>query len=67
MSGDASDDEQPAGKKSGGFSAFASLGVEDTPTDEDEDFGGLMVRSYWLAYPIGWSDSLLVSYQGLFK
>ena len=43
--GAASDDDQPKGKASGGFSAFASLGMEDTAAndEEDEDFGGLMV------------------------
>lgn len=31
---------------SGAFSSFATLGTEDAPeqVDEDEDFGGLMVR-----------------------
>ena len=41
---DDSEDDAPSGKKGGGFSAFAALGIEDTAQDEEEDFGGLMVR-----------------------
>ena len=41
---DDSEDDVPSGKKGGGFSAFAALGIEDTAQDEEEDFGGLMVR-----------------------
>ncbi|KAI1788965.1 hypothetical protein LXA43DRAFT_1183593 [Ganoderma leucocontextum] len=44
--GEASDDDfKPKGKaKAGGVSAFAALGLEEPPVDEDgeEDFGGLM-------------------------
>ena len=46
--GEASDDDfKPKGKgKASAFSAFAALGMEEPPVDEDgdEDFGGLMVR-----------------------
>ena len=36
----------PVTKAHGGFSGFASLGVEDVGADEDEDFGGLMVCGF---------------------
>lgn len=45
-SGDASEDDTPKEKEKPGFSAFASLAPEDTiANDDDEDFGGLMVRT----------------------
>lgn len=46
--GQASDDDfKPKGKGKAGISAFAALGLEEPPVDEDgeEDFGGLMVCS----------------------
>ena len=45
--GDVSDDDfKPKGKAKPAFSAFAALGLEEPPADEEEeeDFGGLMVR-----------------------
>jgi hypothetical protein len=45
---DASDgNDRPNGNaKLGGFSGFASLQVEEGGGGDEEDFGGLMVRSY---------------------
>ena len=44
-----SDDDQPALQSKGGFSAFASFGVEEEAgAEEDEDFGGLMVRGHMI-------------------
>jgi hypothetical protein len=46
-SGDTHDVEEPIAKASTGFSSFASLGMMDGSeqvAEEDEDFGGLMVR-----------------------
>ncbi|KAI0092481.1 hypothetical protein BDY19DRAFT_990199 [Irpex rosettiformis] len=39
---DGLDNDTPKGNGARGFSAFSSLGVEDTAVEEDEDFGGLM-------------------------
>ena len=38
------DDFAPPAKSKPGFSAFAALGIEEPPAEEEEDFGGLMVR-----------------------
>lgn len=48
---DADRDDQPSGKSKVGLSGFAALSMtEDTMgggvPDEEEDFGGLMVRLY---------------------
>lgn len=43
VGGDVSDGETK-GKGKAGFSAFAAIGLQDEAPEEEEDFGGLMVR-----------------------
>lgn len=55
--GDASDEDSKP-KKASGFSSFAALGTEDVPQDDEEDFGGLMVRHTYMSTTIYASHSI---------
>lgn len=59
------EDDVPVRPKSG-FSAFAALPVEDAgepEPEEDEDFGGLMVRSLVMFIQLFYDKYSLVSHQ----
>lgn len=61
--GDALDDlNRPNGKPKGGFSEFASLQQDNArggADEEEEDFGGLMVRSRCLASETSWDRCII--------